>query len=149
MSETNDSITDHLIDCVSGKESACATVKNRRNTERHPYTLLVGLVLLDENRELSPPLLLRARDLSLEGIGLSSRGPLDVGKQGVLQLVRSNGNLALAGVEVMHCRYVKDLEHVIGLGFIPMPPGFRTEDFLDDQGRLTLFDPLLQSNLKP
>ena len=148
MSETNDSITDRLIDCVSGKESACATVKDRRNTERHPYTLLVGLVLLDENRELLPPLLLRARDISVEGIGLSSRGPLDVGKQGVLQLVRSNGNLALAGVEVMHCRYVKDLEHIVGLCFIPMPTGFRTEEFLNDQGRLTLFDPLLRSNLR-
>ena len=92
---------------------------------------------------------MRARDLSVGGISLSSREPLDVGTKGVLQLVRSNGNLALAGVEVMHCRYVKDLEHLVGMSFIPMPPGFRTEDFLDDQGHLTLFDPLLQSNLKP
>lgn len=149
MSETNDSITDRLIDRASGEVPAPTTVEDRRNKERHPYTLLVGLVLLDENRELLPPLLLRARDISVGGIGLSSRGPLDVGRRGVLQLVRSNGNLALAGVEVKHCRYVKDLEHIVGMCFIPMPAGFRTEDFLDDQGRLTLFDPLLQSNLKP
>ena len=149
MSETNDSITDHLIDSASGKVSPPTTVEDRRNKERHPYPLLVGLVLLDENRELTPPLLLRAKDISVGGIGLCCREPLEVGTQGVLQLVRSNGNLALAGVEVRHCRYVKDLEHIVGLSFIPMPPGFRTEDFLDDQGRLTLFDPLLQSNLKP
>ena len=149
MSQTTDSITDRLIVSASGKVPDPTTVEERRSKERHPYTLLVGLVLLDENRELTPSLLLRARDLSVGGISLSSRESLDVGTQGVLQLVRSNGNLALAGVEVMHCRYVKDLEHLVGMSFIPMPTGFRTEDFLDDQGHLTLFDPLLQSNLKP
>ncbi len=149
MSVTNDSITDHLIDRASGKVSAPTTVDDRRSKERQPYPLLVGLVLLDENRELMPPLLLRARDISVGGISLSSREPLEVGRQGVLQLVRSNGNLALAGIEVMHCRYVKDLEHLVGMSFMPMPSGFRTEDFLDDQGHLTLFDPLLKCNLKP
>ena len=148
MSETNYAITDQLIDCASGNASACEIASDRRTQKRHPYSLLVGLILHDENRNLMPPLLLRAKDLSVGGIGVRSREPIEAGRKGVLQLVRSNGNLALAGVEVMHCRYYKDLEHIVGLSFIPMPPGFRTEDFLDDQGRLALFDPLLRSNLK-
>lgn len=148
MSETSQAITDQLIDCASGITSACDIASDRRNQKRHPYSLLVGLILHDENRNLMPPLLLRANDLSVGGIGVCSREPIEVGRKGVLQLVRSNGNLALAGVEVMHSRYCKDLEHIVGLSFIPMPPGFRTEDFLDDQGRLALFDPLLRSNVK-
>lgn len=148
MSEPENQITDQLIDIASGALPAPVEIDERRAKDRQSYQSLIGLIFANDDGTLADPLVLRAKNISLGGLCLVSRELIAEGRQGVLQLVRSNGKLALAGVEVRYCKYVFDLEHEVGLQFVPMPEGLKTEDFLDENGRVKLFDQLLLGNIE-
>ncbi len=115
----------------------------RRVAPRHPYDALIGLVLLDGRDRATEPIILRARDLSDGGVRIASRHPLKIHRRGVVQIVRTDGRRALAGVEVRHCRYAGDETHEVGLKFTAIPDSPDSKRWLDDCGTPILFDALL------
>ncbi|MCZ6834139.1 MAG: PilZ domain-containing protein [Planctomycetota bacterium] len=147
MTGTSSNSVNQIIDKATGS-SENAEKKERRGQKRHPYELLVGLILVDEQGQCSDSIVLRAINLSPGGVCLSSRQALEPGQQGVVQLMRTNGTYALAGVEIRHCHYIEDQNHIVGLQFKPFPKGLKRESFLDEQGHLRLFDPLLKENIE-
>lgn len=138
---------DRIIDVAAQEAAPTTETVERRARERHPYDAMVGLILLDDDDRPSGPRVLRAKDLSEGGLCLTSRTALPVGCRGAVQLVRSDGRMALTGVEVRHCRYVEDQAHEIGFMFIPLPQGVTRDQFTDANGRMTPVDPLLHDNI--
>jgi hypothetical protein len=145
MSEQQHNLADQFIDVASGL-SAAAAIDDRRARRRLQYEALVALVLISPTGERGQPLVVRARDLSLTGMGVVSRHMMYPGSQGALQIVRSNGTSALVGVQVRHSRYIGNMEHYTGLKFIALPSDISTSDFLDRHGRMVLLDPALRQN---
>jgi hypothetical protein len=64
--------------------------------------------------------------------------------RGVMQIVDRDGRCALIGVLVVHATTTPEGEHQTGFRFGPLPEGLRPPDFLDEQGRLVLFDARLR-----
>jgi hypothetical protein len=140
---------DRIIDQAAALEAgACCPVVEQRRQQRFDYKALVGLMLSRPGGSRSEPMVLRARDISSGGVSLLSSHPIAAGSEGVMQLVRSDGQFALVGVVARHCRYAGHMEHRTGFQFAPLPEGFRREDFLDEEGRLVLFDGLLRGNCR-
>lgn len=138
--------TDQIIDAASSGE---ATESDRRLNDRKPYEALVAVVLVQPEGGSSDPIVLRAIDISVGGMGVVSRQMLHPGTRGAVQLVRSNGQRALVGFETRHSRYTGSLRHETGLEFTALPEGLSAEDFMDEKGRLVTLDPLLDQNLEP
>ncbi len=137
---------DQIIDAAQSLPAGQRSDVEKREQRRHSYTALVALILSTPEGRRTGPMVMRAGDLSAGGIQVISSQPLPAGSQGVIQLVRSDGQFALVGIQVRHSRYVGDLAHRSGLEFIGLPDGFAREEFLDERGRLILFDPLLRQN---
>lgn len=135
---------DRIIDAAEALREG-GTVENRRG-RRHPYAALVALILLEDGRRRGP-LVLRSQDVSVGGLLVLSAEPLPVDARGAIQLVRADGRYAIVGIRVRHCRYAGHLEHRIGLQFTPLPPAFARDTFLDTDGRVIPWDPLLKHNL--
>lgn len=136
---------DQLIDIASGAVNA-ASADERRARRRLNYEALVALVLIGPTGSRGQPQVVKAKDLSITGIGVVSRHMMYPGSQGALQIVRSDGRAALVGVQVRHSRYIGNMEHYTGLKFIPLPSGISTRDFIDRHGRMVLLDPALKQN---
>jgi hypothetical protein len=147
MSEQQQNLADHFIDVASGL-AATTSIDERRARKRVQYEALVALVLISPTGGRGQPQVVRARDLSLTGIGVVSRHMLYPGSQGALQIVRSDGRSALVGVQVRHSRYIGNMEHYTGLKFIALPADISTSDFLDRHGRMVLLDPALRQNFQ-
>lgn len=130
-----------MIDRAAGLEAGETITDERRNKARHPYDALVAMVLCDGDGGRSKPQVLQAKDISVGGICLVSRHMMHPGAIGALQLARSDGNVALVGIQVMHCRYVGEMLHQTGLQFIAMPEGLTRDDFLSHEGAMPLLDP--------
>ena len=139
--------TDQIIDAAAAlKAGAPDEGAEKRAQKRHAYDSLVAVMLAPVGVGRSRPIVLRASDLSAGGISVAGSGLLPVGAPGVLQLVRMDGRFALVGIEVRHCRYIAPMTHQTGLQFIPLPDSFTREEFLDEDGRMILMDPLLRQN---
>jgi hypothetical protein len=135
-----------LIAIAAGEEHADAVLSDRRAKGRVPYQGWVVLLLLGPAGERYPPRTLRAHDISSGGICVVSPQMMHVNSEGAIQMVRSDGSMAMAGVRVCHCRYIGKMKHHVGLAFIPMPEDFENESFLDEDGRMKLLDLRLESN---
>ena len=146
MTDRSPHAADHIIDAAEALQSPAPEVIEQRRQKRVPYDSLVALVLSLPNGQRSRPMVLRARDVSGDGIQVVSSHEIPVGAEGVMQLVRSDGQFALVGIRALHCRYEGHMEHRSGILFIPMPQGFTREDFVDAHGRMVLLDPLLRQN---
>jgi hypothetical protein len=120
--------------------------RDRRSKRRHAYRAYVVIILVSPTGDRGKPILLRAKDISHTGMRVSSKQMIYPGSEGAVQMIRSNGRIALIGIEVKYCKYVGDMEHHTGLEFIPLPRGLTTDDFLDRDGRMVLLDPLLERN---
>lgn len=139
---------DHLIDIAAGVKPAEPIKKrDRRSRRRVPYDAYVALLLVAPTGDRGRPILLRAKDISYTGINLISRHMIYPGSCGAMQLLRSDGRVALVGVMVVGSRYIGNMQHQTGLAFVPLPPGVSAEEFLDKHGRLVLMDPRLRENL--
>ena len=92
-------------------------------------------------------MILRSKDISLHGIRVLSRNMIYPGSQGVMQLMRSDGRLALMGVIVRSSRYAGNMEHQTGLQFGPLPRGWTPEEFIDRRGHMHLLHPKLCENV--
>jgi hypothetical protein len=132
---------DRLIDFAEGILSGAHSADERRSRQRVPYSAMVALILLGPDGYRSEPILLRARDLSGDGICVTGRNMIHVGSAGAMQLVRSDGRAALLGVQVMHCRYVGKMIHHTGMRFTDLPIGLSRLDFVDKHGRMKILIP--------
>lgn len=138
---------DQIIDLAEGV-NAGAVIKDRRAKRRVPYSGYVALLLVSPIGDRGRPMVLRARDISSGGISVVSRYMIYPGSRGALQLVRSDGYVALVGVQVTASRYLGNMQHHTGMEFVPLPPGITPQEFLDKQGRLVLMNPLLRENIE-
>jgi hypothetical protein len=64
---------------------------------------------------------LKAYDLSRGGVGLVSKSPVVPGTIGVALLARGTGEYMIRCLEVRHCNYVGNSQHVVGACWIPTP----------------------------
>ncbi len=148
MAGAGDKHTDRLIDLAATTTTTEAPTEERRTTMRLDYDALVAIILLTPEGEKAKPALLRAKDISRGGIRVVGRHQVESGQSGAVQLVRSNGQVALIGIRVQHCeRLDGSTGYELGLQFAPLPAGLSPDDFLDDQ-RLKLLDPLLRGNIE-
>ncbi len=148
MAGAGDKHTDRLIDLAAATTTTEAPAQERRTTKRLEYDALVAIILLTPEGEKAKPTLLRAKDISRGGIRVVGRHQVESGQSGAVQLVRSNGQVALIGIRVQHCeRLDGSTGYELGLQFAPLPAGLSPDDFLDDQ-RLKLLDPLLRGNIE-
>src|SRR5262249_21708696 len=122
--------------------------KDRRSRRRYRYDAYVALLLVAPTGDRGRPQVLRARDISFTGISVRSRHMIYPGSAGALQLLRSDGTVALVGVTVTGSRYLGNMEHLTGMVFTGLPSGVSVDEFLDRHGRLILMDPLLRENLR-
>lgn len=134
----NAAITDRLIDIASGHERSCSLADDRRLKKRFPYEAFVSMVIADAKGQVGKPMIVRARDISMSGICVTARQMMFPGAEGAMQLVRSNGELALVGIKVQHCRYAGEMRHHTGIKFRPLPPSISARHFLDNRGRMLL-----------
>jgi hypothetical protein len=143
-------VTDRLIDSALRADSVMAVTAagERRRVKRVPYPAWVALLLVSPQGDRGRPMILRSRDISLHGIRVISRNMIYPGSQGVMQLMRSDGRLALVGVAVKSSRYSGNMEHQTGLQFSPLPRGWVTEEFVDRRGQMLLLHPKLRDNIE-
>ncbi len=129
-----------MINAAEGGGVDGTDKRELRSKKRHPYNARLALVLVDSDGERSRPLLLRSRDISLDGLCVTSRQMIHPGASGAVQLVRSDGSIALVGVTVRYCRYVGKMQHNTGLQFTALPGEWVPEEFLDEEGQMPLLD---------
>jgi len=143
-------ITDQLIDSALRADSASPATGagERRRTKRVVYQAWVALLLVSPEGDRGRPMILRSKDISLHGIRIISRNMIYPGSQGVMQLMRSDGRLALVGVTVRSSRYSGNMEHQTGLQFGPLPRGWVAEEFVDRRGNMHLLHPKLRENIE-
>ena len=146
MGTKNQELADYFIDAAEGKRSGAVAGSDRRIKKRVPYNALVAIVLVGPTGQRGQPIVLRAKDLSLGGLCVLSRTMMYPGSRGAVQLVRSTGDVALVGVEVRHCRYSGDMQHQVGLQFVPMAAELASDSFLAQTGRMALLDPSLKAD---
>ena len=139
-------LADQIIDIAVGERTP-ERPEDRRIARRVAYRDYVALLLISPTGDRGRPIVLRARNISLYGISVISRHMIYPGSVGAMQLLRSDGRLALVGVRVKISRYIGNMEHHTGMSFIPLPHGVTTDEFLDRHGRLILMDTLLRQNL--
>ncbi len=129
-------------------DEICDVAEDRRVSDRMPYDNLIGLVVYSATGIPGEPMVLQGVDISPTGISVISRRVLTPGIAGVLQMVRASGRVALIGGRVTSCGYGKDMTHRIGIEFTSLPKGVRPADFLDENKKLMLVDPLLSQNIQ-
>jgi hypothetical protein len=136
-----------MIDLAVGESTGKPRRAERRSNKRLSYDALVALVLLSSGGEKSEAVVLRAKDISFGGLRVMGRRELALGARGAVQLMRSNGQMAVVGATVQHCQYNPDAHgYEIGLQFVALPRALSPRDFLDGKSRMKLLDPLLRSN---
>ena len=124
---------------IAGIQDGSLTAEEeRRGGERHPYSGRVAIVLINEDKQLSMPMVYQGVDISGGGLCIQSRGMLHTGTVGAVQLRKSSGDLVVIGVRVCHCRYVEKGMHHIGLAFIETPTSINRKVFNDTNGRSVL-----------
>ena len=124
--------TDRLIDAAAHVQGGASDVEDeRRDNTRHPYDAHVAIRLLGPNGERHGSLIAQACDISEGGMCIASRKMLHPGLHGALLMMRMDGRLALAGVQIHYCRYVGNMMHHSGLKFIPVPDGLSKIEFAD------------------
>ncbi len=94
---------------------------NRRNHNRHPYNKLAPVVWLGPHTRSDRVAQIRVSDISVGGVRVVDRQMLYPGSVGVLQLTRTNGDLALVGLRVVHTSYIGHMRYTSGCVFMPIP----------------------------
>lgn len=137
---------DRLIDAIAGKSTTAHAAGNRRKEPRLEYDAKVALIMISPTGHFGTPAMVQGMDLSLDGMCVISRSMMYEGSIGAVQLVRSNGEMAVVGAQVCHCTYVGAMQHRVGLKFVPLPENFPSSAFVDRHGRMTLLDESLKHN---
>ncbi len=136
---------DQIIDAAARIAPGFCPVEDRRHSRRLPYNAPVAIQFIESDGTRRPAFSGRGRDLSTSGIKIDCKQNVAPGTRGVIQLARSNGQIALIGITVMHCRAdAASSAHTLGLRFAPLPEGVAVADYCDKHGRLMLLDPALR-----
>jgi hypothetical protein len=136
---------DQIIDAAASIAPGACPIDDRRQNRRLPYNAPVAMQFLARDGAKQPPITGRGRDLSASGIKIDCDSSVPAKSTGVIQLVRSNGQIALIGVKVMYCRPDDaSRSHTLGLQFAPLPESIAIADYCDQQGKLKLLDPSLR-----
>ena len=138
---------DQIIDAAAAISPGTCPREDRRQNRRLPYNSPVAMQFLARDGAKQTPITGRGRDLSTSGIKIDCDQSVPSKSRGVIQLIRSTGQIALIGVTVMHCRPdAASRAHTLGLQFAPLPDGIAIADYCDEKGRLKLLDPALRPN---
>lgn len=114
---------------------------NRRSAPRFRYGGWCALVLLESTGIRRPPTVLQAVDLSAGGLALRSPWMAHTGTIGAVQMLKADGTTTIRGVRVQWCKYHSQMEHLLGMKFVPLDLMIKEDDFKDEQGRFVLLDP--------
>lgn len=114
---------------------------NRRSAPRHRYSGWCAIVLLEKSGVCREPVVLQAVDLSAGGLALRSPWMAHTGTIGAVQMLKADGSTTVRGVRVQWCRYHGQMEHILGLKFIPLDPRIRERAFQNKKGQCILLDP--------
>ena len=132
---------DRLIDIATGRVEPEGDDMEQRGTRRHGTDAWVALVQITPSGGRSIPVAVRCKNISAGGMCIVSRYMLHVGYQGAILMRRSDGELVLIGVRVVHCSYVGKHEHESGIEFTPDTGGIEMSDFEDETGELPCMEP--------
>ena len=130
---------DRIIDVATGVEDAEPADLENRRTRRAELDTPMALVQWTPGGGKSISTIVTGKNISSTGLCVLSRYMLHVGQEGVILMLRSNGEAVMLGVKAVHSSYVGDMKHESGLTFIPAPKGFTIDDFRDEQGHLPEF----------
>jgi hypothetical protein len=142
MSKHDATLTDRLIDHAARLKRTEVIEDEKRGEGRFPFESPVVLVLMSFEGDVTQPILVQAVDISHGGLRVRSRHMIHPGALGAVQMMRSNGEVAIIGVQIRHCRYVGGMQHHTGMKFIPVPARFEQSHFMDGQGRPLLSEAL-------
>lgn len=127
---------DHVIDVASGAVPDDDSLREHRDAQRMECDEQVALVQRTPDGGKSICTVVRARDISPGGMGVTSRYMLHVGHNGAMLITRSDGQQVILGIRVVHCQYTGDGGHESGLVFLEDVDGFTIDDFRDQQGNM-------------
>jgi len=147
MSHVTGNQVDEVINAAIDDAAHNVQSDERRASKRVPYDARVVLIPVDPDGEKLSPIVVRALDVSRNGLRLEVGTRLVEGMTGAIQLLRPNGQLALIGCVVRNYRATDAGEHEVGLEFTAMPPELPVDDFVDEAGQLRLLHPELRANL--
>jgi len=145
-----DQVIDQAAAVVEGavdrSPDAALAPRSEGKVRWHPYEAAVAVMLVSPTRERGRQMLLQARTLSLHAINVTGRQMLYPGSEGALQLIRTDGRIALIGIRVEESDYIGSMTHHSTLRFTPLPEELTTSEFVDRRGHLKLFDTRLNKN---
>lgn len=137
-SEPNHAETNALL--VEECGLSLETIEQRRH-ERFPFHHPVQVAWLHRGRPTAAVAAI-AHDISQGGISFLSRSMVHGRTHGVLLVVRRAAEPILRGIEVMHCQYLGDCEHLVGAKWIPLPTGLRASVRSDHLGTHLIIQPV-------
>jgi hypothetical protein len=135
MDHDGSGLTDQLIDEASELTSS---VVERRSQQRHPFDGRIVMLLLSETGTPLPPIVVHGKNISSGGMCVVSRQMIHPESLGAIQLARTDGRVALIGIQVRYSVYVGNMRHNTGIEFVPLPPTIEANDFLDPDGKSLL-----------
>ena len=122
MSPVDATAIDEAIDgAVRVAENRGYEGEERRSNQRFPYTGDFTLTLMTDEPGVIQHVVVQARNISTTGLGVVSRQMIHPGREGVTDLIRSDGKTVQVGVRVVRCHYCGDMVHSTGLEFIAVP----------------------------
>lgn len=138
---------DAIIESARGLFSGGQDAPEERQRKRVKFDVQLPLILITRDGQRWGPMLVRGWDLSACGMSVVTRQMIHEGLRGVVQLRRSNGQMAMIGVEVMHCRYIGAMQHLTGLRFTrEAPDQLSPEAFIGRDGSMMRLDENLRGN---
>jgi hypothetical protein len=118
---TDTAAIDEAIDgAVRVAENRGYEGEERRTNQRLPFGEIM-LTLLTEEPGVIQRVLVQAKNISTTGLGVISRQMIHPGREGITDLVRSDGKVVQVGVRVVRCHYCGAMVHSTGLEFIAVP----------------------------
>ena len=130
--EPPDDIADQ-VEHAQAVEAAGGPPVNRRKHTRYRFRSLAPVVWF-----MGEPLLhtveLETSYIAVNGVRFVGRAALRPGVRGVMRLRKSDGSLALIGIEVKRCTYVGRMRSASGCEFVRMPEAHAGAWFADQSG---------------
>lgn len=113
-------------EAVDGEGTGDGVIDPRRAHLRYEWRQVVQVSWILNSAPLVP-LSLTAIDLSRGGVGLVSRSMVYPGTEGIIMLRKAGTDFIVRGIEVVHCRYSRPQQHIIGARWRPLPAHIRAE----------------------
>lgn len=99
-------------------------IREQRKSPRQHCEVSVALSVLKSDGEFTDPMLVKAVDISVDGIAILTTQMVRSGTAGALHLRIPGRRTAIIGVEAVNCAYIGDMKHRIGLRFTALHESF-------------------------